>query len=94
MTFKTLKALHSIIGDAIAALEMRFQAAGLDYPSLDAPYENSASQLLSEDPEVIGSTNRIVAAADHLMAAVRSPFSTVVHSGMAVGFLCLCLSSV
>ena len=84
MTFKTLKTLHSLIGDAIAALEDKFEAVGEDYPSLDKPYTADASQLLSEDPAVVSLTNRIIAAADHLIATVRTPFSSVVHSGMGV----------
>lgn len=91
MTFKDLKALHTIIGTAIAELEARFEqelGKDFDYPSLDAPYENTgASQVLSEHPSVVSSANRIIAAADHLIAVVRSPFNTIVHSGMAVSIL-------
>lgn len=86
MTLKHLRTLHCIIGDAITELESKFQHAGLDYPSLHSPYEHSASQLLSEDADVLNLTNRIVAASDHLISSVRSPYSTVVHSGMAVGY--------
>ncbi|KAF5387585.1 hypothetical protein D9757_006611 [Collybiopsis confluens] len=83
MTFKDLKALHLLIGSAIAQLESRFQECGEDYPALDSSYQDSTVDLLSQDLQVLNLSNQIVAAAGHVIAIVRSPFNTVVHTGMA-----------
>lgn len=84
MTTHRLKALHLIIGDAITEIESRFHEKGLDYPSLDDSYERSPSQILSEDAEILGATNKIIAASDHLIASVRSPYGTICRATMAV----------
>ena len=42
MTIATLKQLHSIIGNSIAQIEAGFQAKGVDFPSLDEPYQGDS----------------------------------------------------
>ena len=95
MTFATLRALHAVIGDALAEMEVVFQqhprthpdVGPVDYPSLDVPYysaathtaQDEAAEGLAADPAVVGAANRIVAACGQLAAAVHRPFFSLVE---------------
>ena len=98
MTFATLKALHSVIGDALAQMERVYAersqgTAPLDYPSLDVPYYNNtashnaeaeAAEKLASDPAVVAAANQIVAACGQLAASVHRPFFSLVEGLMSV----------
>ena len=98
MTFATLKALHGVIGDALAQMERVYaeQSQGnvpLDYPSLNVPFYNNATnpsaeaeaaEKLASDPAVVTAANQIVAACGQLSASVHRPFFSLVEGLMSV----------
>ncbi|KAJ7910449.1 O-methyltransferase-domain-containing protein [Mycena leptocephala] len=60
-----------------------FSGPGLDFPSLDAPYDPaSPGEQLTAHPTVVAAINRIVAAAGQLAATVQVPFLTLCDAGM------------
>ncbi|KAH9851408.1 S-adenosyl-L-methionine-dependent methyltransferase [Lenzites betulinus] len=82
-TFATLRALHTIIGDALTDIERVYNApplgdTPLDYPSLDVPcYKGSPqpdAERLTLDPAVVAASNQIVAACGQLSATLHKPF--------------------
>ncbi|KAI0824042.1 S-adenosyl-L-methionine-dependent methyltransferase [Trametes gibbosa] len=82
-TFATLRALHTLIGDALADIERVYTAppAGgvpLDYPSLDVPFYKGSLQAdaesLTADPVVVTAANKIVAACGQLAATLHNPY--------------------
>ncbi|KAI0682055.1 S-adenosyl-L-methionine-dependent methyltransferase [Cerioporus squamosus] len=89
MTFATLRALHAVIGDALAEMERvyRAQPGDVDYPSLDVPYyknathtpEEDAAEKLASDPAVVVAANHVVAACGQLAASVHRPFFSLVE---------------
>ena len=100
MTFATLRALHTVIGDALAEMERIYAArsaeAGgrpLDYPSLDVPYyhnggstgaEADTAEKLAAEADVVMAANHIVAACEQLAASVHRPFFTLMEGLMSV----------
>ncbi|KAF7368821.1 O-methyltransferase [Mycena venus] len=57
--------------------------SGLDFPSLDAPYDpSSPAEQLTTHPTVVAAINRIVAAAGQMAATVQVPFLTLCDAGM------------
>ncbi|KAJ7244419.1 hypothetical protein B0H12DRAFT_1129472 [Mycena haematopus] len=119
MTFAVLRALHTILGDALHDIEAVYASAqpqdpspthrktnsfsrvyaspppspsssaapptnfGLDFPSLDAPYDPSAAaEQLTAHPTVVAAINRIVAAAGQMAATVQVPFLTLCDASM------------
>ncbi|KAJ7653148.1 O-methyltransferase [Mycena polygramma] len=60
-----------------------FTGTGLDFPSLDAPYDPaSPSEQLAAHPTVVAAINRIVAAAGQMAATVQVPFLTLCDAAM------------
>ncbi|KAJ7910454.1 O-methyltransferase [Mycena leptocephala] len=60
-----------------------FSGPGLDFPSLDAPYDPaSPGEQLTAHPTVVAAINRIVAAAGQMAATVQVPFLTLCDAGM------------
>ena len=81
MTFATLRALHTVIGDALTELERVYAArsaesgTSLDYPSLDVPYyhnnnsANAQSSAEAEAAEKLAEDPAVVMTANHIVAA-------------------------
>ena len=97
MTFAKLRALHTVIGQALDEIEQVYKAnspdgAPLDYPSLDVPYYSSLkhapevekAEALRIEATVFAASNRIVAAAGQLSATVNKPWFTLIESINAV----------
>jgi len=60
-------------------------AVGLDFPSLDAPFDpTSPSEALTSHPTVMAAISRIIAAAGQLTASVQTPFLTLCDATMGV----------
>ncbi|KAL1945651.1 hypothetical protein VTO73DRAFT_1653 [Trametes versicolor] len=94
-TFATLRALHTLVGDALAEIERVYNAppAGggpVDYPSLDVPvYKDSApsgntraAEDLTSDPTVVTAANTIVAACGQIAATLHKPFFQLCEANM------------
>ncbi|EIW62507.1 S-adenosyl-L-methionine-dependent methyltransferase [Trametes versicolor FP-101664 SS1] len=94
-TFATLRALHTLLGDALAEIERVYHAppAGggpVDYPSLDVPvYKDSApsgntraAEDLTSDPTVVTAANTIVAACGQIAATLHKPFFQLCEANM------------
>ncbi len=100
MTFATLRALHTVIGDALAEMEKVYRAQPgdlpLDYPSLYVPFyknakhgpEAEAAEQLASDPAVVVAASHIVAACGQLAASVHRPFFSLVEGAKAVSTAC------
>ena len=73
-----LRSLHKIIGEGIDELERIFKEKNVEYPDFRESYQNSESQILSEDPITLSATNRIIAATEQLKAQVENPFVAIV----------------
>ena len=57
----------------------------LDFPSLDAPYDQkSLSEALTTHPEVLSAIGRIIAAAGQMSATVQTPFLSLCDATMGV----------
>lgn len=96
MTFAKLRALHTVIGEALDEIERVYKANSdstpLEYPSLDLPYYSSLdhspeidkAEALRIDPTVFAASNRIVSAAGQLSATVNKPWFTLIESINAV----------
>jgi hypothetical protein len=98
MTFASLRALLSIIGDSLDSIEKVYAQPSapelvtpsdhLDFPSLDEPYDaNSAAEALKSHPAVVDAIKRIVAATGQMVATVQIPAVTVAETAMAVSRL-------
>lgn len=72
-----LKALGSIIQNAINSIEAKVASKGIDFPSLSTP-TTPESEAASKLPEVEQASALIVAAAYQLIQSVRSPALTLV----------------
>lgn len=94
-TFATLRALHTLVGDALAEIERVYRAppAGggpVDYPSLDSPvYEDNVpgcntAEDLTSDPTVVTAANTIVAACGQITATLHKPFFQLCEANMGV----------
>jgi hypothetical protein len=83
-TLKTLRQLHTIIGDAISKIETDFDANALDWPSLDNPHVLGRAEAAASTPHSVDACNRIVAAAEQLTATVRGPAFTLFDASMGV----------
>ena len=105
MTFATLRALHAIIGDALAEMERVYDSESqsqpglgrVDYPALDVPFykgaphtpAEEAAERLAGDPAVVVAANQIVAACGQLAASVHRPFFSLVEAAKGVS-ACTC----
>ena len=78
MTFATLRALHTVIGDALTEMERIYAArsaegggggAPLDYPSLDVPYYHNGGAGAREHGPQAEAAEKLAAEADVVMAA-------------------------
>ena len=57
----------------------------LDFPSLDAPYDQtSLSEALTTHPVVLSAINRIIAATGQMSATVQTPFLSLCDATMGV----------
>ena len=57
----------------------------LDFPSLDAPYDQtSLSEALTTHPVVLSAISRIIAAAGQMSATVQTPFLSLCDATMGV----------
>lgn len=73
-----LRQLVDIISASVAQIDAIFDKAGLEYPSLDAPFDPaSLSEQLSMAPEVMQASVLAVAACAQLGAAVKIPALTL-----------------
>ena len=84
-----LRSLAEIIASAVTTLETQFSSQGLDFPSLDDPYEPNK---LDNGIEVVNARRMIVAAAAQLIATVSMPTdlmkecSTAMFTTATLGF--------
>lgn len=75
----SLRNLVNILSDTVTRIEEKYSSAGLEFPTLDKPFdENDPACQLMSDPDVFPLSSIIVAAADQLMASARHPVQTVV----------------
>ena len=96
-TFASLKALHTLIGDALDDVERIFVSdrvlnrAPLDFPSPDKPYDSlSPAEALLFHPTVAHAAKLIVSATGQLAAAIQPPFLTINDAAAGVsGHICL-----
>ena len=88
MTFATLRALHTVIGDALTEMERVYAARSveggtpLDYPSLDVPYYHnnggdSNGGAAAEAAEKLAQDTEVVTAASHIVAACQQLAASV-----------------
>ncbi|KAF9447111.1 hypothetical protein P691DRAFT_776367 [Macrolepiota fuliginosa MF-IS2] len=55
----------------------------IDFPSLDAPCDSSSiAEALTQHPDVVSATNRIIAACGQMTATVQTPFLTICDAVM------------
>lgn len=100
MTFGTLRALHTSIGNAIDDLERLYQERSprgepIEFPRPDVPYysaekhapNDELAEKLSADPAVTFVAQQIVAACDQLGAAVNRPWNTLIRTIQEVSFV-------
>ena len=108
MTFATLRALHAVIGDALAKMERVYDSESqsepglgrVDYPALDVPFYKGAphtpaeevAERLAGDPAVVVAANHVVAACGQLAASVHRPFFSLVEVAKGVS-ACACSRS-
>ena len=89
MTFATLRALYTVIGDALTEMERVYAARSaeggtpLDYPSLDVPYyhnncdrDGDASSAV-EAAEKLAQDTEVVTPASHIVAACQQLAASV-----------------
>ncbi len=73
-----LRQLADIISASVTQIDAVFDKAGVEYPSLDAPFDpTSPSEQLFMAPEVIQASVLAVAACAQLGAAVKIPALTL-----------------
>ncbi|EJD40523.1 O-methyltransferase [Auricularia subglabra TFB-10046 SS5] len=74
MTFSALRQLVGILSSALDALENELKPQGLEFPSLDAPYDPSApAEAALTSDSAVKAVELIVAASSQLGAAARPP---------------------
>ncbi|KAJ7049471.1 S-adenosyl-L-methionine-dependent methyltransferase [Mycena amicta] len=85
-----LAALAQLITAGVQTIEAAYAKQGLPYPDLNAPFQPSP---LDFDPALLQTAQLIVAAADQLIATVRSPMQTIqmyassMHTTSTLGFV-------
>lgn len=96
MSFKTLRALHTLIGSALDDMERIYAAAPegpLDYPSLDTPFYKTsppedakrlAAEKLTTDKAVFAASSTVVAACGQMLATVNKPWFTMTEGVYSV----------
>ncbi|KAJ8501510.1 hypothetical protein ONZ45_g12125 [Pleurotus djamor] len=73
-----LRQLSNLISESVGQIDAAFEKAGLEYPSLDAPFNpTTASEQLSLSPEAVQASMIIVAACAQLGATVKVPVLTL-----------------
>lgn len=74
-----LRNLVNILSDTVARVEEKFTSAGLEFPTLDKPFDGKdpAYQLLSST-DIVPLSSIIVAASEQMIASVRHPSQTVI----------------
>jgi hypothetical protein len=83
-----LRLLADAISDAVTVIEDRFEAAGLDFPSLHDPSDaNHPSTALLFEPDVATNVAIIVGATEQLSVSVRPPAIVVLETILAVGLI-------
>jgi hypothetical protein len=81
-----LKALASIIAEAIGRIELTLEAEGLTYPSLNT-LSDTDSEAARSIPSVLEASALIVAAASQLAATARPPkHSIALHAWQVCAF--------
>jgi len=84
----TLKRLAQLINDAVDAVDTRSKEMGHPYPNLDEPFNpGNPAEAVTIDPVVVQNIRMLVAAADHLIAAARTPQMTVTELSFGVRFV-------
>src|SRR5438105_983755 len=85
MSIATLHALHAVIGESLDQIALVYSAQGIDFPSLDAPYQGSSQgeKLANTDTTVRLAIQRAVSACGHIAASLQNPFMTL--SDLALG---------
>jgi len=76
-----LTALASIISSGVQTLESAYAKDGLNFPSLDDPFQPNH---LTFDPALMDTTRLIVAAAAQIIATVRFPMETIQNDLMGM----------
>ena len=79
----TLRSLVDVISRRVDALEADCEKHVIAVPSLDETYSPELD-LPRDDPEILKSTNFIIAAALQLVQTLRSPQLTLQHLGGGV----------
>jgi hypothetical protein len=82
-----LRQLADIVSSSVDKIDAHFDALGLDYPSLDIPWDpTSPSELASMSPEVVQASMLVVSACAQLSATVHNPSLTLFDAGAGVGY--------
>jgi hypothetical protein len=81
----TLRLLAETILNAVTRVEDQFEKAGLDFPSLNDPFDptHPASGLIFK-PEIAADVALVVAATEQLAVTIRHPVSTSYDAAMSV----------
>ena len=88
MKTSPLRRLVNILSDAVTQIDEKYASAGLEFPTLDEPFnEKNPACLLLSDPNVVPLSSVIVAAADQLIASARHPMQAVLDIAQFVSTL-------
>ncbi|KAJ6548615.1 O-methyltransferase [Mycena capillaripes] len=80
----TLRLLANIITESLDSVELVYQKAGLNFPSLDEPFNPSdPAETLRQEKEVAASVNNIMAAAAQISTTVCDPMRVAVNTSNA-----------
>lgn len=94
-TKSTLRLLATLISDAVDQIESDYSSAGLEFPSLDDPFDpTQASNNLLFSSKISQQAAIIVGAAEQLSVTVRPPQNVIFETAFGVSFLIPCTSEV
>ncbi|KAJ6548617.1 S-adenosyl-L-methionine-dependent methyltransferase [Mycena capillaripes] len=80
----TLRLLANIRNESLDSVELVYQKAGLNFPSLDEPFNPpDPAETLRQDKEVAAAVNNIMAAAAQISTTVCDPIRVAVNSSNA-----------
>ena len=80
-----LRQLADLISASVDAIDARYAKEGLEYPSLDNPFNPiSPAEALAKNPELVKHILTAVSACGQLSATINSPISALMDIGLAV----------
>ncbi|KAF7358294.1 hypothetical protein MVEN_00878700 [Mycena venus] len=81
----TLRRLAAILTDALDSVDSVYQKAGLNFPSLDEPFDpKNEAEALRQDKAVAAAVNNIMAATAQISATVCDPMRLAVNTSNAM----------